>query len=591
MKFRTTLILLIVAALLGGFIVYSKHYLPTTEELEKRKNKIVDLASKDITGFDLKRGNDIVSCLKDGSDTWRVVVPLNDQADQSVLEMTLREFDYLRKKDVIKPEKGKALNLVDYGLHQPRVAVTLRGGDQKTYTLNIGGETPLGNGVYLQLAGDADVYVVDKDFFAAVNKTLFDLRSKDIFELDLYDVDQLQLIYPGRAFTLVKKNEVWGATEPVKDKADQEQARNYLVSLNNLRVESFVEEKAADLTKYGLDRPSLKVAVSKTGSGETETLSFGLPDAQNADRVYLMKEGSPRVVTVAAGVFDELKLNLDDLRLKKIFDFDENALKLIEIRKNDQPVVSLEKKNNNWEIIHPPSGFFSAFSIREFVDKLNNQEVHEFTDEGPTDLNDYGLSRPALTLVLASEGGPAEWRMDFGMGPSGKLVYARKSDEKRVVAFRKDFFDWLGKGYLLFQNKSVLTVARDQIKTVLIARADGRKFKARQEKAGNWLVLEPSGTAPENLSDFYAILDRVCFLRTNEFISGPPVDQPKYGLDQPWLKVSLTFSEGGQKMDRTLLVGNELSDGARYGQMTDRPFVFLIHPRIVKSFQKNIIKK
>ena len=154
MNFRTTLILLIVAALLGGFIVYSKHYLPTTEELEKRKNKIIDLASKDIRGFDLKRGNDIVSCLKDGSDTWRVVVPLNDQADQAVLEMTLREFDYLRKKDVIKPEKGKALNLVDYGLHQPRVAVTLRGGDQKTYILNIGGETPLGNGVYLQLAGD-----------------------------------------------------------------------------------------------------------------------------------------------------------------------------------------------------------------------------------------------------------------------------------------------------------------------------------------------------------------------------------------------------------------------------------------------------
>ncbi|MEK7447967.1 MAG: DUF4340 domain-containing protein [Planctomycetota bacterium] len=599
MKFRTTFILFIIALILGSAILLLKKYVPTTDELGKKKNKIVDVQSKQITSFEIRQKDLIISGAKDQNTGWQLTAPLKTKADQPVVEAMLREFDYLTKKDTI-PKTNPA----DYGFDQPRLVITVQTEGHKTVTADIGTDTPLGNGLYLQMAGDANVYVVDKGIFEMFNKTVFDLRDKKIFDVDLYEVNKFRLIYDGPAIELAKKdNDLsaqeagWHLTEPFKEKSDQDKPRSFLLDLNNLAAESFVDDHALDLKKYGLDQPVLKISVSETKNEQTktETFLFGHLLPEDPKKIYLTKEGSNTIVAVDSAIFDKLKLRANDFRSEKLFELEENNLTRIEIQENQQPLVHLKRENEVWKLAYPVDGSFDASSISEFIHRLNDFQINEFTAEDTFvsgGLERYGLVTPTLTLVLGFKQPSSEIKTNLGLpAGGGEIIYVGQSGKNRVVALKKDFYDFLKKGYLLFQNKNVLNINRDEIKTFSVEKISGEKFSARQEKPGNWLVLEPKEAKLEDVSLVYQFLDNICQLELLDFIAGPEANLSEFGLTEPFLKLTLEFGSGERMQTKTLLVGKGTPDGSRYAKLAEQPFVFLLNSSVVNSLQKDIIKK
>ena len=92
MRLRTTLLLFLLAAVLGVVIVGIEKYLPSTRELVEMKKGPVRFDPKKITQIELdSSGGDGVSLQWDGGQWW-VRRPFNDLADPERVEKFVNEL-------------------------------------------------------------------------------------------------------------------------------------------------------------------------------------------------------------------------------------------------------------------------------------------------------------------------------------------------------------------------------------------------------------------------------------------------------------------------------------------------------------------
>ncbi len=78
-------------------------------------------------------------------------------------------------------------------------------------------------------------------------------------------IKQVTLKKTGADTTVLRKGNdgKWQLVEPQPMRADQDAANSLVTTLSNLNADKLVEEKAADLSAYGLNTPSLDVTVLK----------------------------------------------------------------------------------------------------------------------------------------------------------------------------------------------------------------------------------------------------------------------------------------------------------------------------------------
>lgn len=93
---------------------------------------------------------------------------------------------------------------------------------------------------YARLPGDDDVYLVEGDLRAHVNRRLDDWRSKRMSAVDSSRVDRLQVEREGDAYTLVRADTVW--TFEDGNEADANAVRGILSELARLMATGFVAE-------------------------------------------------------------------------------------------------------------------------------------------------------------------------------------------------------------------------------------------------------------------------------------------------------------------------------------------------------------
>lgn len=102
--------------------------------------------------------------------------------------------------------------------------------------------------------------------------------------------------------------------------ADSDASSGVFTALTSYVSDRLVEEKAADLKAYGLDSPTLTVAIHQK-DGKVVKLLFG-DETPTAGSVYVKIEGDPRVFTVASYNKASLDKTWKDLRDKRLLTFD-----------------------------------------------------------------------------------------------------------------------------------------------------------------------------------------------------------------------------------------------------------------------------
>ena len=94
-------------------------------------------------------------------------------------------------------------------------------------------------------------------------KTADDLREKKIIKALSESVDGIRIVRRMEDdmtdVICQKQGEDWYLARPIIDKADEEVIDGLLADITGLTVDSFVDDEGSDLSRWGLDRPRLRI--------------------------------------------------------------------------------------------------------------------------------------------------------------------------------------------------------------------------------------------------------------------------------------------------------------------------------------------
>ncbi len=197
--------------------------------------------------------------------TWKLVAPLEAEAEQAELDDFVNAFARLRADELVA---DKPADLKPYGLDKPEAKWRFQLGPVDKLTLLVGAREKGGARAYAKVEGRDLVFLLDPQ---ATNRVLGEYRKRAVWASspDPSQVEALRYGYAGGAFTLEKVNNVWHVAGKPEVKVSAAAVTDALAALDKLRVERFVLDKGADLKQYRLDPPDLVLEV-QTPSGKKE---------------------------------------------------------------------------------------------------------------------------------------------------------------------------------------------------------------------------------------------------------------------------------------------------------------------------------
>jgi hypothetical protein len=240
----------------------------------------------------------------------------------------------------------------------------------------------------------------------------------------------------------------WRMMEPKELPADQDTAGSLVSSLSNLNADAVIEPKATDLQPYGLASPTLDVQI-KRRDGKTDELLIG-DDTPTGSGAYAKLAGDARVVTIGSFVKTGLDKSPNDLRDKRLLNFDSDKLTRVELQAKGQTVEFGKSGQSEWQIVKPRPLRADSSAVSSLVDKLKDAKM-DLTATGDPAKEFAGATKVATATVTDASGNQTlEVRRD-----KDKNVYAKSSAVEGVFKVNADLADALDKGLDDFRNKKL----------------------------------------------------------------------------------------------------------------------------------------
>lgn len=637
MKLKTTIILLIVAAIGISYVfLYERKQLPHEEWERLQKKVIPDFKSSMIKKIELNNESGKIVLEKSGDDYWYIIEPQRLRADNSEVNSILSEFEYMNKVGSFKKEGEKPFDLKDYGLDAPKISIHMYtnipasadkiqvAGPKNKYTVFVGQKLAAGDNVYLKLDTSDEVVVVPGTLHSKVNKDVLGLRSKWVFTFDKEAVDSLQIKTNEYNVVCNRKGIFWRLVEPINDLADLEKIKEIIGKLKNLQIDSadFLPD-TSDLAKYGLDNPPYTVTINEKGASQSVTFGHSLDN-----KVYVKRTDEPTIFFLKDPILVDLSKKPNDLRDKKVVRFEAigtYGINKLEI-KTPADLVAIEKSLDlDWKITKPINIYADQDTVKNFIEKIKVLEIEDFVSDKPADLSTYGLKDPLFEISVTKEEDKELAKFYVGNKlPGGAKCYVKRVGEEPVYTVpAAEFYDKIENVLLTFRDRLVSDFDKDLAKKLVIEKPD-RTFvcditnKKDEEGQIQWELSKPVQTiADANVIN--QIIWDLSFLKAENYVTKVQKDLKAFGLDDPRIKVSVTYEKvAGQlpeKADkqkeeksepllkekeplgktvetRTLLIGKNVKEGDKvnsYCMMSDSDLVFELSWPKIRNFDAELV--
>ncbi len=646
MKFRTTIILLVLVIGLGAFLLIYTARQPSTRTFKEEQSRLFagsefqepgassqwglsDLATK----LELRHGAAVIELERPAEGLkreWRIVSPLSVPADSGVVTSILGEIEFLKVTRRLAPEKGQPLDLKSYGLDPPERSITF-GVRERSWTLNVGGKTPDGQSTYVARADAATVCVVPVSLLQKASEEINDLRDKAVLRFDKAAVTGVELIPAGgTALTLSKEATGWRLVGGVQDEADAESVARLLDTLAGLRVDAsdFIAEGGGSrAAEFGLDKPRFKLAVLEGNAGSA--LLFGADVKANPDKCYAEREGDNSVFALNKQAADGLMKSAADLRSRVALNFNPDEVTEITIEPAAEPAkpatstadkpatgesmagkpatnpagkpeqtIRLVHPKDRWTMEEPAGVTVDPERVELFLNDLHNLDVADWVDNPPPErVAECGLAAPQMTITLRTGPDAAPCTIRFGKpAERPETCYARRGDQGPILIVPNEQLDSLAAGYLLFISRTMLQFSKEDALAVRVVRPGGAV--ALEQRNGRWTVVAPA-PGEANLPRVENLLYGLAFLDAKRVEAEKAENLGAYGLDAPRIQatVSLKSAEApgpGQSAAppvlKTVLIGKELPDGDSYAMVAGGERIFVLKGASVNLFLVDFVK-
>lgn len=433
----STLALVLVLAGLGAYIYFVDANRPAASSSvdgEPAREKFFTVEADKINEIRLTYKGQ-TTLLRKSEAGWKIVEPMQVDADPPEAISLAQAIASLES---VRSVVDNPSDLKQFGLAEPPVTVEFKaeGGVSGSFTL--GNKNPTQSEIYAMKGGDKTVVLVSSFQESSFTKEPFALRDKKILKFDREKADALALSKGGNVIELTRSDSEWKVAKPVPGRSDYSAVEGFITRLSSANMSTLVEENAADLAKYGLDKPAMTVTV---GSGSAKaTLVVGKTEN---DQTYAKDASRPMVFTVDSTLQTDLNKGFDDYRKKELFEF--RPFGVARIRAVlDAPggpkTYELEKMPaakpgdvETWKVTRVGGSSHNADAAA--MDDLLNKLVAIRAESFVTGNTRTGLDKPALVVSVSYDEGKFE-RVRFGV--IGDNAYGRRDGEELVAKIDAD---------------------------------------------------------------------------------------------------------------------------------------------------------
>ena len=431
----TPIVLVLALAGLGGYIYFVEMRKP--EQAADSKAKAFDVKAEQIEELEIKVTDGDTSLARRADNSWKLVQPIEADADSSELTNMASSLATL---DVQRVVDESPTDLAQYGLSPAKIEIGFRTKDQKDFRrLQIGDKTPTGGDVYAKRPDEKRVFLVSSFLEDTFKRSAFDLRDKTILKFDRDKVDGLELTSKGSTIQFARKGAEWSIVKPAPMRADYAAIEGLITSLSATLMQKFVapEATAAELNQYGLDRPSAAASILM-GSARA-TLLLGKTD--NAE-TYAKDANKPAIMMVAPTIVADLAKTLNDFRRKDLFDLRSFSAKRVELKRGAETVVVEKVTKDGKDVWRNGAGKdLDAAKVEDMLTKLSGLRAASFDAS-----TSAALKTPVLTVQASFGENKDENRMEtVTLARAGADVVASRPDEPGTAKLEGPGFDDLMK--------------------------------------------------------------------------------------------------------------------------------------------------
>jgi len=604
MKWKTTLVLFVIAAGVFAYLFFVERNRPGTEEATRRAQNVVNFSRDQVNGVVIQNGDDTID-IRRRDDKWRLEIPIKDQADGSVVNNLLLDLENWQKDAAISAKEMEAdkNKLADYGLANPKLRLKLIGPDTPP-EIFFGKDAALEGKMYVRFGNSKETFLASQSVKKAIDKKPEDFRDRKLTDLIMAQIVRVVLKTSAGEMELQKKGDHWDILKPLHTRADDQKVSDLIAQVTTARIQQFVADDRGDLHPYGLAEPhgSLtlfaqddKSAVRTDSSrGEQgQTLQIGGPATageKDKDQVYVRFSPRGFVYTLPKKIEEILNSKPNDLRDRHLVRIDTKILDRLTIDAPGKGKTVLARKDENWTIASRNNAPANSDEVRRIIDRLQNEQVTKFVEDVASNLPKYGLDRPQLIVTFSSFASENTAETKAGEQPFASLafgkvegndVYARVGDEPFVVAVRRNLLDRIFADPIQWQDLSIFNFKPEQIHRLSVTTDKESALVRAANNQWNWA----KGNGPINQTNLQPLLDSLATLRTVRWIGSTT---PAHAFDKPRLVVTFTTSSDDKAIHK-LTIGAPTPDGMSFAKVDEREGTFALSSPDLNALKLSLV--
>jgi hypothetical protein len=356
----------------------------------------------------------------------------------------------------------------------------------------------------------------------------------------------------------------WQITSPKALAADQDSVSSVLSALSSLNAERLLEDRASDLSSYGLATPAVEIDVTSKNN-KTQKLLIG-DQTPSGNAFYAVLAGDPRLFTVASYTKSSVDKTADDLRDKRLLtaDFDKvSQIELLTQKPDKKQDITFARNKDAWQILKPAPYRAEGFKVEDLVRALKEAKMEIGADDSKTAAA-FKSATPFATAKISGASGNQELEIRKAKDD----YYAKSSALPGVYKVAASTATSLDKSLDDFRNKKLFDFGYEDPNKIELR--DGSKSYVFTHSATNW-----SGTDGKKLDDssVQALLGNIRDLSADKF--------PDSGFTAPSIEITVT-SNDNKRVERVSIA----KTGAGYiAKRENEPALYELPPSAVTQME------
>lgn len=603
MNFKTTLFLLVLVALVGSYLLFFERRQPTTIERQQALNdagklpgtplfRPDQLSTDAIQAVTIERDGKKISLKRDGEE-WSQVEPVKFALNRWSVQQLIDSAASLRYNQKLQPGEKNVPSLEKLGLAQPLAIVMLQaaGSQPAAHTLKVGRTTVGGQG-FVQMDADAAVYVVgDALHHLLQDQKVESWRKRTLAAPKEGQAGEITLTHGPSRISLIKADGNWFLGPPQSGRADAKAIGAILSQLGAMYIDKFVADAPADLSLYGLDKPTTTLTIkipaspavsqpadqSAAAKMAVQSLRIGSPVDLSKEAYFATwvegDEPGQVIFTLGKADVERFAKSADDLRDARITPLAATDVREVSLERSGLTPLKLQRGSAGWAFAEPGPGFSADNDeVSKLVAAIVETKARGF-------IADAKPANPPLATITLSAVGRSE--------PDVLRVYSAEKDkegkERRLVVRNNETTGYVVPGEQLsaltatalsLRDREIFKLDPTQITKVVIRHPDVTyAFERTAAPAGSQPATQAAEPGPWKLTGqprfeaqaFEKFLAALASLRAASWVK--PLDVPATYPWAPGLWIEVSMADG---KSHPLTIDN--NSGLGWAQADDLPW-------------------